>query len=199
MSKSSLSAQPQGNKAAGIDLGEVHIAVSHDGDVPTFSTGVYLRSKVQYRNKLQAKLNSRIDGRMKKGSRRRKKLIASKKRQLRKIKNQIKDVEHKQTSKLITTLHQAGVQTLVIGDVRDIRQDNDVGHINNQKIHQWSHGSIRFKLSYKAQRLGMQVALQDEHYTSRTCPSLWLCAQQGQGTRVSVPEVQMDLPSRWRW
>src|SRR6266516_4460229 len=61
-------------------------------------------------------------------------------------------------------------QTVVIGDVRDIRQDNDVGHTNNQKIHQWSHGSVRFKLTYKAERLGMAVALQDEHYTSRTCP-----------------------------
>ena len=40
-----------------------------------------------------------------------------------------------------------GVQTVVIGDVRDIRQDNDVGHTNNQKIHQWSHGSVRHKLT----------------------------------------------------
>lgn len=157
-------------EVAGVDLGEVHMAVAHDGTHTHILNGRYLRSKVQYRNKLQAKLNSRIDGRMKKGSRRRKKLIASKKRQLRKIKNQIKDVEHKQTSKFITALHQAGVQTLVIGDVRDIRQDNDVGHTNNQKIHQWSHGSVRFKLTYKAERLGMAVALQDEHYTSRTCP-----------------------------
>jgi putative transposase len=44
----------------------------------------------------------------------------------------------KDTSRLITTLHQAGVQTLVIGDVRDIRQGNDVGHANNQKLHQWA-------------------------------------------------------------
>ena len=35
---------------------------------------------------------------------------------------------------------------------------------------QWSHGSIRHKLTYKAERLGMDVALQDEHHTSRTCP-----------------------------
>jgi putative transposase len=157
-------------EAAGIDLGEVHMAVSHDGEHTYILNGRYLRSKVQYRNKLQAKLNSRIDGRMKKGSRRRMKLIASKKRQLAKIKNQIKDVEHKQTSTLITTLHKDSVRTLVIGDVREIRQDTDVGHTNNQKIHQWSHGSVRFKLTYKAQRLGMAVALQDEHYTSRTCP-----------------------------
>ena len=87
-----------------------------------------------------------------------------------KIKNQIQDIEHKGTTSLISTLHENGVQTVVIGDVRDIRQDNDVGHTNNQKIHQWSHGSVRHKLTYKAQRLGMDVTLQDEHYTSRTCP-----------------------------
>ncbi len=162
--------QPQGKKVAGIDLGEVHMAVAHDGTETHILNGRLLRSKVQYRNKLQAELNSRIDGRMKKGSKRRKRLIRSKKRQLKKIEHQIKDIEHKQTTRLITTLHEAGVQTVVIGDVRDIRQDNDVGHTNNQKIHQWSHGSVRFKLTYKAERLGMAVALQDEHYTSRTCP-----------------------------
>ena len=155
---------------AGVDLGEIHMAVAHDGEQTHITNGRLLRSKVQYRNKLQAKLNSRIDGRMKKGSRRRKKLIRSKKRQLKKIEQQIKDIEHKSTTRLISTLHANGVQTVVIGDVRDIRQDNDVGHTNNQKIHQWSHGSVRHKLTYKAERLCMYVALQDEHYTSRTCP-----------------------------
>lgn len=163
-------ASPQGNKIAGIDLGEVHMAVSHDGEYTHILNGRLLRSKVQYRNKLLAELNSRIDGRMKKGSKRRKRLIRSKKKQLKKLSNQIRYIEHKQTTRLITTLYERGVQTVVIGDVRDIRQNNDVGHANNQKIHQWSHGSVRFKLSYKARRLGMAVALQDEHYTSRTCP-----------------------------
>jgi putative transposase len=157
-------------KVAGIDLGEVHMAVAHDGEETIILNGRLLRSKVQYRNKLLASLNSRIDGRMKKGSKRRKRVIRSKKKQLKKIEQQIRDIEHKQTTRLITTLHQAGVQTLVIGDVRDIRQHRDVGHANNQKIHQWSHGSARFKLTYKAKRLGMEVFLQEEAYTSRTCP-----------------------------
>jgi putative transposase len=108
--------------------------------------------------------------RKKKGSLARKKLVRSKKKQLKKLEHQIKDLEHKQTTHLITTLQERGVQTVVIGDVRDLRQDTDVGHTNNQKIHQWSHGSVRHKLTYKAERLGMQVALQDEHYTSGTCP-----------------------------
>jgi len=125
---------------------------------------------VQYRNKLQAKLNSRIDGHMKVGSKRRRRLIRSKKKQPKKIKHQIKDIEHQQTTRLITTLQQAGVRTLVIGDVRDLRQQTDVAHTNNQKIHQWSHGSVRQKLTYKAQRLGMEVVLQEEAHTSKTCP-----------------------------
>jgi putative transposase len=49
-------------------------------------------------------------------------------------------------------------------------QDLDVGSKNNQKVHQWSHGSIRHKLTYKAERYGMNVVLQEESYTSKTCP-----------------------------
>ena len=105
----------------------------------------------------------------KRGSRRRKKLVKSKQKQLKRLQNQIKDIEHKQSSRLISTLHAHGVQTVVIGDVRDIRQDLDVGSKTNQKLHQWSHGSIRHKLTYKAEWLGMDVHLQDEQYTSRTC------------------------------
>jgi putative transposase len=168
--KEDLQVRSQGDKVAGIDLGEVHMAVSHDGVETYILNGRLLRSKVQYRNKLQAQLNSRIDGRMKKGSKRRKRVIRSKKKQLKKIEHQIKEIEHRQTTCLITALYNGGVRTLVIGDVRDLRQQTDVGHTNNQKIHQWSHGSVRFKLTYKAERLGMEVLLQEESYTSRTCP-----------------------------
>jgi putative transposase len=158
-----------GEKVAGIDLGEIHMAVSHDGEQTHILNGRHLRSKRQYRNKLQEHLGKSIE-RKKKGSRRRKKLIKSKKKQLKKLKHQIADVEHKQTSRLVSTLHREGVQTVVIGDVRDIRQELDVGSKNNQKLHQWSHGTVRHMLTYKAERHGMAVALQEESYTSKTCP-----------------------------
>src|SRR5258708_16233087 len=76
----------------------------------------------------------------------------------------------KQTSYLVNTLHREGVEKLVIGDVRTIRHGLDKGSKTNQKLHQWSFGSIRHKLTYKAERLGMQVVLQEEHHTSKTCP-----------------------------
>jgi putative transposase len=162
--------QPTGDKIAGIDLGEVHMAVSHDGVQTHILNGRLLRSKRQYQNKLKEHLSKRID-RKKKGSRRRKKLIASKKRQLTKMTHQIRDIEHKQTTALISTLHENGVQTVVIGDVRAIRHDLDVGSTTNQKLHQWSHGHTRHLLTYKAERRGMEVVLQEESYTSRTCPA----------------------------
>lgn len=161
---------PLGKEIAGIDLGEVHLAVAHDGQHTCIVNGRELRAKKRYQNMLKGKLSSLIDTK-KTGSRRRKRLIRSKAEQLAKIKNQIRDIEHKQTSRLITTLHERGVQTLVIGDVRAIRQDNDKGAVANQKIHQWSAGKARFYLTYKAERHGMQVVLQDEHYTSKTCPA----------------------------
>ena len=165
-----MRAHASGANVAGIDLGEVHMAAAYDGTETHILNGRLLRSKVQYRNKLQATLNSRIDGRMKKGSKRRKRVIRSKKKQLKKIEHQIREIEHKQTTHLITTLFARGVRTLVIGDVRDIRQQTDVGSKNNQKIHQWSHGRVRFLLTYKAEQVGISVVLQEEAHTSRTCP-----------------------------
>jgi putative transposase len=155
--------------SVGIDLGEVHPAVSCDGERAHLLNGRLLRSKRQYRNKLIAKLDAKISH-CKKGGKRRRKLIRAKQKRLSKLTHQIQDIEHKLTSYLVNTLHREGVEKLVIGDVRTIRQNLDVGSTTNQKLHQWSFGSIRHKLTYKAERLGMRVVVQEESYTSRTCP-----------------------------
>jgi len=155
--------------SVGIDLGEVHPAVSCDGERAHLLNGRLLRSTRQYRNKLLAKMDAKI-ARCKRGGKRRRKLMRAKQKRLSKLKHQIREIEHKQTSYLVNTLHQEGVERLVIGDVRTIRQQLDVGSKTNQKLHQWSFGSIRHKLTYKAERLGMRVVIQEESYTSRTCP-----------------------------
>ena len=160
----------QDTRIVGIDLGEVHIAVSHDGKHTHILNGRLLRHKRQYQNKLKEHLSKKID-RKKRGSQRRKKLVASTKKQLKKIKNQLKDIEHQQTTALITTLAEEGVQTVLIGDLKDIRQRIDYGPSANQRLHQWSAGHARHLLTYKAERRGMQVVLQEERYTSRTCPA----------------------------
>jgi putative transposase len=156
-------------RTVGIDLGEVHPAVACDGQRTHLLNGRLLRSKRQERNKLIAKMDAKIS-RCKKGGKRRRKLIRAKKKRLSKLKHQIQDMEHKHTSYLVNTLHQEDVEKLVIGDVRTIRHGLDKGSTTNQKLHQWSFGGIRHKLTYKAERLGMRVVLQEESFTSRTCP-----------------------------
>ena len=161
---------PLGIKIAGVDLGEIHLAATHDGEQCYIYNGRHLRSVHRYQNKRKAEISSRLD-RMVKGSRRYKHLKASKKRTLSKLDNQINDILHKQTTKLVSTLHEAGVKTVVIGDVRDIRQGLDYGAKANQKIHQWLFGRTRWMVSYKAEWFGMEVVLQEEAYTSQTCPA----------------------------
>jgi len=162
-------AEPLGTGTAGVDLGEIHLAVTHDGEECHIYNGRYLRSVKRYQNKKKAEISSHID-RMKKGSGRRKKLKTRKAKILNKLDNQINDILHKQTTKLVATLHERGVKTVVIGDVRDIRKGLDYGVKANQKLHQWSFGAARWMITYKAERLGMEVKLQEEAYTSQTCP-----------------------------
>ena len=154
----------------GIDLGEIHAAVAHTGSECFILNGRELRSKRQYQNKLKAAVSSKIDTK-KNGSNRRRKLKRSKAKQLTKLNNQIRDIMHKQTTKLVSVLKARNTQTVVIGDVRDIRSSIDYGKKANQKLHQWAAGQIRWMLTYKAEREGMQVILQNEAYTSQTCPS----------------------------
>lgn len=176
-----------GNVSA-CDLGEIHLMVITNGVDTDIFNGRLLRSKRQYQNKLKAKLSNLIDTK-KRGSkkrskcvagvppvehiasRKRQKLIKSKQKQLAKIANQIKDIEHKLTSKAVSMLQEKSIQTLVIGDVRDIRKNINYGKKANQKLHQWTFGSIRQKLEYKCAKVGIDTKLISEAYTSQECLS----------------------------
>jgi putative transposase len=113
--------KPPGEETVGVDRGEVHLAVVHDGQKTTIFNGRALRARRQYQNKLKAVLAAR-QSRLTKGSRRWRTLNRSKRTQLRKLNHQILDILHTQTTALVSTLHASRVQLVVIGDVRNIRQ-----------------------------------------------------------------------------
>lgn len=163
-------AAPLGDKIAAIDQGEIRTATVFDGENTTIYSGRLIRSKVRYRAKTIAKLDALIS-KTKRGSKRRNLLVATKHRTIRKLDNQINDILHKQSSHLVSTLHKSGVQTVVIGDIRDIRSSIKYGAKANQKLHSWSFGKYRWMVEYKAKKLGMKVVLQDEAYSSQTCPA----------------------------
>jgi len=161
--------EPKGNKVAGIDLGEIHLAVAYDGEATILMNGRKLRALRQYQNRIKARLGSKIDP-TQRGSSRWKKLVRSKNKQLSKLRNQSTDLLHKMSTRLVEALHERGVSTIALGDVRQIRSDLNYGSKVNQKLHQWTFGKLRHMIEYKAQLRGMTVELVDEAYTSQTCP-----------------------------
>ena len=154
-----------------VDMGEIHPIVSFDGIHCEIYNGRYLRSLTQYREKFKAEIN-RLLSRCQRGSRRWKKLKRAKNHTLHYLNNLIRDVRHKITSRFVSTCKAKKVETIVIGDIKHIRQSINYGKKANQKLHQWAFGEFTRMITYKAKvSVGIKVDTQDEAYTSQTCPS----------------------------
>src|SRR5439155_23743929 len=95
------SALPDHRAVASIELGEVHLAVAHDGTHTTILNGGYVRSVRRYQNKLKAHRTAYLD-RKKKGSQRRRRSIQEKQKRLKKVERQLRDALHKLTTKLVS-------------------------------------------------------------------------------------------------
>jgi putative transposase len=162
--------EPKGSKTAGIDVGEIHLGAVFTEDESWIVNGRELRSLRRQQNRTKARLDSKIDQK-EYGSRKWKRLARAKDRQLGKIRNQIKDLLHKQSTRLVKTLHERRVGTVVVGDLTGIRNGLDYGSKANQRLHQWAYSEFVRMIEYKARLHGMTVERVGEAYTSQTCPS----------------------------
>ena len=163
--------EPKGQRKAGVDLGERHLAtVCVEGGENISVHGGRLRSLRRQYNRTTAKLNAKID-KKKRGSRRWKRLGHARKHQQKKIRNQIKDVLHKVTTRLANVLHERRTETVVVGDLTGIRERIGYGDRINQRLHQWAYSKFEHMLRYKAQLRGMTVERASEAYTSQSCPN----------------------------
>ncbi len=172
---------PPGERTAAVDLGEVHPAAlcdsgvdspsptPEDGHLPVVFSARALRSVYQYTAKRLAEIQ-REQARKKKSSRRWKRLQRRKNRFLARQKRRARDIRHKVSRAVVDEARRRGVGTLVIGDVRDAADGRRLSPASRQKISLWSHGQLRWAITYKAEAAGMRVQLVDEAYTSQTCP-----------------------------
>ena len=164
--------KPDASKAdgiVGVDIGEIHPIVSHDGQNTLIFNGRYIRSLYRLRNKVIASFGKKID-RCKPHSKRWWHLVRRKWKRIRQIDNQIKDALHKHTTKFVKHCSESGIGTIAIGDLTGIRENIDYGKRANQKLHQWAFGKVTELITYKAKALGITVELVDEAHTSQTCP-----------------------------
>jgi len=159
----------QTKKVMSVDPGILRPITCFDGfEVISYHGGI-LNSVIRYRNKKLAEFQQMLS-RCKKGSRRYRKLLKAKKRMLRRIRYQIKDILHKITSNFLKICLHKGIGTIVIGDVTNIRERVEGNDNFNQKIHQWCFRKMVEMITYKAQLLGIEVKLVSEEYTSQVCP-----------------------------
>lgn len=158
-----------GDSIIGVDIGEIHPIVSHDGADTRIFNGRYIRSLYRLRNKVLTEF-SRAMSQCKRYSKRWWKLTRRKWKRIKKIDNQIKNALHQHTTKFLKYCQAKGVGTIVIGDLTGIRETIDFGKRTNQKLHQWAFGKITDLITYKAKVLGIKVRVINEAYTSQTCP-----------------------------
>lgn len=166
-----LSPKPApGTNTVSVDPGEIHPAVVGDEHSATVITCRERRSVQRGHAKNLAAFSKKLS-RKKKGSRRYRKLLRAKARCKGKYDLVMRDIEHKISHAIVAEAVAREASTIVYGDVRDIADGVDKGSAHNQRTSQWNHGKVRAYVEYKAEAQGIAVVLQDEHYTSKTCPS----------------------------
>ncbi len=152
-----------------VDMGEIHPIVSFDGKRTTIYNGRFIRSIQRYKNKIKGVFQQEIE-RCKRRSRRWYRLKKAKRKTLDKLNAQLKDAEHKITTKFISDCIEAKADTIVIGDLKGIRENMKFSKKSNQKVHQWTFARITHMITYKAEMAGIHVKSVSEAYTSQTCP-----------------------------
>ena len=161
---------PPGDNVVTADLGEVHPAVVGDEQEAVIITCRALRHAKQGHNKRLGQLRRALSS-TKHGSRRHKRLCRTMARMKGKHKRVTQDLEHKVSRAIVKVAEERKAGTIVIGDVRRVADGVALSKQANQRVSQWSHGKVRQYVTYKAAAAGIQVVLQNEVYTSQTCPN----------------------------
>jgi len=150
-----------GNNIMSIDLGRDNLAtLTFLEDTESYLIdGKVLKSKISYCNKEIARLNSigmkQVgDSKKFKNTKQINKLYA-------KRNNFVNDYIHKASRKIIDLALQHNCNTIVIGDIEGIKQENNVKSFVNMP-----HQKLVDKIEYKAKLVGLKVVYVKENYTS---------------------------------
>ena len=145
---------------AAIDIGVNNLmAVTFNtGDVPILVEGRPLKSINQYYNKKKGKFMSFIGG---KGTSKRLEKLTLKRN------NKVKDYLHKTTNKLVNHIASLNISKVYVGWNKGIKQDINIGKVNNQNFISIPFYQLISMLTYKLQQKGIELITHEESYTSK--------------------------------
>ena len=146
---------------ASIDLGLNNLATItyNNGYEPEIVNGRPLKSINQFYNKKKAYFQSKLQGNRK----------TSKKicKLAYKRNNKINDYLHKASRELVNQLVSKNVTTLIIGKNANMKQDINLGKVNNQNFVQIPIMQFAEMIKYKCELEGIIVTYHEESYTSK--------------------------------
>ena len=148
------------NRYAGIDLGINNLAtVTSNVSKSYIVNGRPVKSINQYYNKVKANLQSQLKDKR-----------TSKKIQKLTFKRncKIKDYFHKSTSYIVNQLVSDSINTVVLGQNKDWKQDINIGAKNNQSFTSIPHSMFINMLKYKCRLKGINIVCIEEPYTSKS-------------------------------
>lgn len=86
-----------------------------------------------------------------------------------KRRKQVKHLLHVMTRSVINLAIAQGVETIILGDLTEIRKGKNFGVKINQRFHKWPFRKAAELIGYKATLAGIAMTKIDEKYTSQTC------------------------------
>ena len=106
----------------------------------------------------------------------------------------IHDYLHKITRYIADYCHDNDIHTVVIGDIRNIRKEKNLGDSVNLKLHSLPYVKIYAMLEYKLQIYGIRMVRQNEAYSSQCGPNTErVCAEDAvKGNRIKRGLYQED-------
>ena len=158
-------------KYLSIDMGINNLITAYDNKGYSFiikgnsyqNTLYYYNKKIAYYQSLEAKYNN-IDNNDFIITKRIKKLNLIKKRK-------IDYILHASTKRILDYCINNQINTVIIGNIKGIRENNNIGKNNNQKLHSLPFNQLYNKLSYKLRLNGINLIYQKESYSSGCAPT----------------------------
>jgi len=153
------------NKVMAIDVGVINTAVTKDNKGnSTIYKGGELLSVQRYYNKTIGNLTSKLTKQFPKRHSSKTLRKLNKKRN-----NQMNQMIHTISKKIINEAKKNNIKTIVIGDITDIRKDKHWRKKQSQKLHSWSFSKLTRQIEYKAVLSGIRFVRVNEKDTSKTC------------------------------
>jgi IS605 OrfB family transposase len=155
-----------------IDMGINNLVTIYDNKGYSFiirgnsyqNTLYYYNKKISYYQSLEAKYRNITNDNIILSTKRIKRLNNIKKRK-------IDYILHTSTKRIVDYCIENDINTVIIGDIKGIRENNNIGKINNQKLHSLPFKQFYDKLSYKLKMKGINLIYQNESYSSGCSPT----------------------------